>query len=71
MAFAHSYKDDSRGVVSALVDGLLRGITQISATNRRLLEVERLQSLSDEALKARGLRRDDIARFVFRDVFWQ
>lgn len=33
-------------------------------------QVEALMALSDEELADRGLRRDQIARFVFSDSFW-
>jgi hypothetical protein len=38
--------------------------------NRRLKVVERLQAKSDEELAAMGLRREDIVRHAFRDVFF-
>ncbi len=46
-------------------------VTLISISNDRVRQVEALQSLSDEELAERGLRRDEIARHVFNDVFWQ
>ena len=33
-------------------------------------EIERLNALSDEQLSKMGLRREDIARHVFRDLFY-
>lgn len=42
----------------------------MSTANSRVHQVERLQAMSDEELSLRGLRREDIARHVFRDVIW-
>ena len=36
----------------------------------RMARIEKLQSKSDEELKALGLRRDQIATYVFRDLFY-
>ncbi|MAY89382.1 hypothetical protein [Arenibacterium halophilum] len=33
-------------------------------------EIERLNALSDKELSKMGLRREDIARHVFRDLFY-
>lgn len=71
MALTQSYSDQKVGFFSSLFDGLMRGIGQISASQSRVREIERLQAMSDEALNAKGLRREDIVRHVFRDVFWQ
>lgn len=38
--------------------------------NSRIREVERLQAMSDEALTAKGIKREDIVRHVFRDLYW-
>ena len=45
-------------------------LVMVSTSNQRVRQVEALQALSDEELKNRGLRREDIARYVFHDVFW-
>ncbi|SHH66823.1 hypothetical protein [Marivita hallyeonensis] len=70
MALTNTYQRAKPGFLSNLVDGLARGVHQVVEANWRIREVERLQALSDDALKARGLRREDIARHVFKDVFW-
>jgi hypothetical protein len=49
---------------------VLEALVSISETNHRVAEVERLQALSDAELAKRGLRREDIARHVFRDLFY-
>ncbi|EIE49839.1 leucyl-tRNA synthetase [Salipiger aestuarii] len=42
----------------------------IAESNPRLRRVKALQRLSDEQLAAKGLRRDDIVRYVFGDVYY-
>lgn len=43
----------------------------IAATaNARLTRMERLNALTDEELAEIGLRREDIARHVFRDILY-
>jgi len=58
----------------AAVAGFFRSIgkSMMSAAeaNHRLKTVERLQAKSDAELTAMGLRREDIIRHVFRDVFF-
>lgn len=39
-------------------------------TAARLERVEHLQSMTDEQLEKRGLKREDIAHHVFRDLFY-
>jgi uncharacterized protein YjiS (DUF1127 family) len=57
-------------MIAEFFNGLIEGLARIAESNHRLKEVERLNALSDEALAKRGLRREDIARHVFRDVFY-
>ncbi|MCR9108379.1 DUF1127 domain-containing protein [Marivita sp. XM-24bin2] len=70
MALTQSYQGQKPGLISSLIDGLTRGFTQIAEANSRVHEIERLQALSDDALAAKGIRREDIVRHVFRDVYW-
>ena len=39
-----------------------------ASANARLAKVEELSALSDAQLAKKGLRREDIARYVFRDI---
>lgn len=70
MALTQSYEDKQPSLLSSIVDGLTRGFGQIAEANWRVREVERLNAMSDTALAAKGLKREDIARHVFRDVIW-
>ena len=62
----HSTGNPFSGFFRALFDGVLR----YAESNSRLKQVEQLQSLSDEELTAKGIRRDDIVRHVFRNVLY-
>jgi len=60
----------SRGLLSRIGDNFVRAFNVASEAKGRIARVEALQSLSDEQLAAKGLRREDIARHVFRDLFY-
>ena len=45
-------------------------LEKIANLNGRVRQVEVLNSLSDEQLKARGLTRDQIVHHVFRDCYY-
>ncbi|MCC1494910.1 DUF1127 domain-containing protein [Cognatishimia sp. F0-27] len=64
-----SYTSDtpsSRGFLRAIGDFF----ALITESNWRVREAERLQAMSDRELAQRGLRREDIGRHVFRDLFY-
>jgi len=44
--------------------------TEMTLARSRVHEVERLNAKSDEELARMGLKREDIARHVFRDVLY-
>ena len=70
MALTQSYQDHKPGILSRLFSGLVRSLEQVTEANSRISEVERFQAMSDEALASRGIKREDIVRHRFRDVFW-
>ncbi len=43
-------------------------LVAIAEANSRQEEVQRLAAMSDEQLAKRGLKREDIVRYVFRDA---
>lgn len=49
---------------------IMNTLTSIGEANSRMREVEYLQSLSDEALAERGLKRDEIVSYVFRELLY-
>lgn len=54
--------------------GIFRSIggalVTLGEANSRVRRAEALQALSDEELAAKGLKREDIPRHVFSDVFF-
>ena len=48
--------------------GLGQGFNAYIERRSRMDEIEALNALSDEDLLKRGIRRDDIPRYVFRDI---
>ncbi|MFP7569199.1 DUF1127 domain-containing protein [Marivita sp. S2033] len=70
MALADTHHEEKHGFFMSLIDGITRGLGQIADANWRGQEVSRLCALSDEALASKGLKREDIVRHVFRDVYW-
>lgn len=45
-------------------------LVTLSEANSRVRRAEALQALSDAELAKRGLKREDIARHVFSDMFY-
>jgi len=70
MALTHTYEDKSPSFFANLIGGFARKFGQVTEANWRIREVERLNAMSDDALAAKGIKREDIARHVFRDVMW-
>ena len=48
---------------------LFNSIDLAASANARIAQMEKLNAKSDEELKKMGLRREDIARHVFRDIY--
>ncbi|EBA10345.1 hypothetical protein [Sagittula stellata] len=59
-----------RNVLADMFNGMMEGLARIAESSHRMKELERLQAMSDEQLAKRGLKREDIARHVFRDVMY-
>lgn len=51
---------------SAMGDHWVRAMN----ANARVAELERLSAKSDEELAKMGLKRQDIARYVFREIYF-
>ena len=43
-------------------------LVRLAETNRLVQEADALHAMSDADLAAKGLRREDIPRYVFRDL---
>lgn len=58
------------GFLARLGTKIVNFIEAVQRSNSRARELERLNAMSDEALAEQGLRREDIVRHVFRDVYY-
>ncbi len=56
--------------LAGLGRAILRGLVAAAEANPRVREADRLKAMSDEDLARMGLRREDIVRHVFRDLFY-
>ena len=70
MALAEHNTPAPRVRVPNIFAAIARFFTMITESNYRVLEAERLNSMTDSQLAGRGLKREDIARHVFRDMFY-
>ncbi|KMK66619.1 hypothetical protein [Puniceibacterium sp. IMCC21224] len=67
---AHAEAPNRGNVIGEIFKTIGRGLVRIAESNRKIQEVERLQAMSDEQLANRGLKRDEIVHYVFRDMFY-
>jgi len=57
-------------ILSAPFRAIVAAMEQVMNANTRVRQAEFLMGLSDEDLAKRGLRREDIVRHVYRDMFY-
>ncbi len=55
---------------TGIFDRIINFLVSIAESNGRMRAVERLNAMSDQELAARGLKREDIVRHVFRDMLY-
>ena len=55
--------------ISDFFMSLLKAIDLAASANARMREMEHLNTRSDAQLEKMGLRREDISRHVFRDIY--
>lgn len=60
----------SGNTISRLFSAIGNALVTMSTSNARVRQVEALQRLSDAELEKRNLKRSEIVRHVFQDVFW-
>jgi len=63
-----SFQPAGRRPFSRLFSGIGLGLSMSAAARSRMTQIERLNAMSDDDLAARGLSRDAIPRYVFRDL---
>ncbi len=59
-----------KGFWTRFVDAMERSIEQSARVQSRRARIEALEAKSDEELSRLGIRRDDIAYHVFKDLFY-
>lgn len=67
MAVLDHIVPNTPGFLSRIGNAIIQATMSFAEARSRSAEVEYYQAMSDEELQARGLRRDDIVRHVFRD----
>jgi uncharacterized protein YjiS (DUF1127 family) len=58
------------GFLRHIGESILTFFVNIAEANSRVREAERLNAMTDAELEKIGLKREDIARHVFRDLFY-
>ena len=56
--------------LNSLFNGILNFLVSISTAQSRVRQIEFLCALTDEELAERGLSRQDIVRYVYRDAYY-
>lgn len=70
MATTTTNSSERSGIFSAFFARLMQGLeTHMRVASRRDL-IERLEAKSDAELAELGIRREDITRHIFRDLFY-
>lgn len=70
MAYAPTTQTQHATPIRNFFVGIFNALARISEADARAKEAEYLMSLSDAALAQKGLKRDEIARYVFRDIWY-
>jgi uncharacterized protein YjiS (DUF1127 family) len=58
------------GMVQAVLASIGAGLTHMIESNSKVRLAQALAELSDAELADRGLKRSEIAHFVFADSYW-
>jgi uncharacterized protein YjiS (DUF1127 family) len=56
--------------IKRVFESVFLAMSVAASYDARLKDIERLQRLSDEQLAAMDLKREDIVRYVYRDLFY-
>jgi len=56
--------------LNLVFNGILNFLVSISTAQSRVRQIEFLCALTDEELAERGLSRQDIVRYVYRDAYY-
>lgn len=73
MAYAATHQSADRAEHSGIYNffaAIGTALMNMAESNSKMKEIQRLQSMSDEALAKKGLAREDIVRYVFSDYYY-
>ncbi len=56
--------------IGKFFESLMKSVEKASAANARFQAISKLQEKSDAELAELGIKRDDIVRYVFRDIYY-
>ena len=65
-----AFSDAPRSGYQRLVASIVRGMTSYAETRSRRDQIAALEAKSDADLAKMGIRRDEIAYHVFRDLYY-
>lgn len=55
---------------AAIVKNMLKVFETVANAQNRSTDVQRMQQMTDQQLAAMGVGRDDILRYVYRDLYY-
>lgn len=70
MAMTNTAYAPRTNVFAQIGNGIMNVLVAMAEANGRVKQIDRLQSMSDAELARRGIKRDEIAHHVFRDVYY-
>lgn len=69
MAFFNETRSSFINPLSAFAGAIADFFDRVADAQNRSIEVQRMQRLSDRQLEDIGIAREDIVRFVYRDIY--
>ena len=77
MAHTTTHLPVTSSIVSSVTGAITRffsafgtALVHLGENSQKMRQINALQALSDEELANRGLKRQDIARYVMADCYW-
>lgn len=70
MAMTNTAYAPRTNIFAQIGNGIMNALVAMTEANGRVKQIERLQSMSDAELSRRGIKREEIVHYVFRDVYY-
>lgn len=70
LPFASTLVGSVTGVIARFFSAFGAALVRLGENSQKMRQINALQSLSDEELASRGLKREDIARYVMSGCYW-